>query len=932
MQQPTTARLGVLFLTVLGGLASYVFVPLPGDAQTMINVNVLFDEEDDDLTDGMCLTASGACTLRAALQHANFTGGNFIISLSIGTYAITISGGGENTCVAGDLDIFSANVTLQGSPFGPTVIDGNGLDRCLDIFEGVTVHLENLIFRGGDPGIGSPPGTTSANGGGLRIGGLGANPPTVTMTSVVVEANLADLPGGSVTHGGGIYNAGSLTLTGCSVRQNDAKSNGGGVHTAAGGTTTIIGGSYQQNTANRGGGISNGGTTSLDQVLVCLNTSIAAGGGVRNTGAISIFDSTIELNSAGTPAAASFGGGLENTGGADLVDTTIRANAVTGEGGGVSNSTLASLDLSRVTISGNTSSTDGAGMLALGTVTATNCTISENSAQGVGGGVKSDSPPASGSPSLVFLRNVTIAFNNAAGAGGIQADVFPPGIFELRNSILSDNVPFNYAGLPPITAAGVVLDSDGTLGLLPPHVSGVSAMLGPLQNNGGATETHELLPGSPAIDAGSPADCATTAGPLLEDQRTAPRPEDGDGNGVPVCDLGAYEAPAAPGCVAGNWNLVPTPIHPSARGEIDLAFDSARGKTVLFGDPGGMTDTWEYDGAWQQVASSGPGSRWDHSMAFDSARGVTVLFGGRNNFGLFLSDVWEWDGTAWVAVTTATSPPARHSAAMTYDSARGVVVLFGGRDFANFYGDTWEYDGLDWTQRFPANNPSGRETPAMDFDSNRAVTVLYGGSAGIVQQDTWEWDGNNWLLRVAVSPPGPKTDHGVAYDPSGLRTLVYGGVFSGDEVWGWDGTAWTLAGSGGPGGRTSTGFVHDSARQVTVMFGGYPNATGLPGDDTWEFGCPSLDLFIRGDCEGNLQPNIGDPIRILGYLFPTGPPLTLDCQDACDGNDDGSIDIGDAIFMLTYLFLQGNPPPPPFPGCGSDPTAADPLRCSLHPC
>ncbi|PWT88074.1 MAG: hypothetical protein C5B54_11200 [Acidobacteria bacterium] len=57
-----------------------------------------------------------------------------------------------------------------------------------------------------------------------------------------------------------------------------------------------------------------------------------------------------------------------------------------------------------------------------------------------------------------------------------------------------------------------------------------------MQNNGGATSTHALLPGSPAIDAGDNNGCTST------DQRGANRPQDGNGDGIATCDMGAFEA------------------------------------------------------------------------------------------------------------------------------------------------------------------------------------------------------------------------------------------------------------------------------------------------------------------------------------------------------------------------------------------------------
>jgi len=64
-------------------------------------------------------------------------------------------------------------------------------------------------------------------------------------------------------------------------------------------------------------------------------------------------------------------------------------------------------------------------------------------------------------------------------------------------------------------------------------------MLGPLQNNGGPTQTQALLPGSPAVDAGNPNGCTDGSGNLLKtDQRGAPRPDPEDTGG---CDIGAFE-------------------------------------------------------------------------------------------------------------------------------------------------------------------------------------------------------------------------------------------------------------------------------------------------------------------------------------------------------------------------------------------------------
>ncbi len=91
----------------------------------------------------------------------------------------------------------------------------------------------------------------------------------------------------------------------------------------------------------------------------------------------------------------------------------------------------------------------------------------------------------------------------------------------------------------------------------------------------------------------------------------------------------------------------------------------------------------------------------------------------------------------------------------------------------------------------------------------------------------------------------------------------------------------------------------------------------------------SADLeFIRGDCDEDGKLSITDPIRILGFLF-LGKPELVECQDAADANDSGRVDISDPIYILNHLYKDGPTLPPPFPGCGLDPTA-DGIDCATY--
>jgi hypothetical protein len=94
-------------------------------------------------------------------------------------------------------------------------------------------------------------------------------------------------------------------------------------------------------------------------------------------------------------------------------------------------------------------------------------------------------------------------------------------------------------------------------------------------------------------------------------------------------------------------------------------------------------------------------------------------------------------------------------------------------------------------------------------------------------------------------------------------------------------------------------------------------------------------LFRRGDCNSDEKSNLADAAATVSYLFPTGPAGTEflpDCLDACDSNDDGRIDIADAIRILGWLFRSDPPPPAPGPDqAGLDPTE-DKLSCTPLGC
>lgn len=548
-----------LLIAAIGPIARSV----GATTSSIFTVNSTLDEHNVDASTGLCVsTPSGKCTLRAAIEAANFASTPSKITVPPGVYMLTRPGYDDNALV-GDLDI-KHDLTVQGGGSGATIVDGNGAvthDRVFQILSSASaVTMTGMTIRNG-LSLSSTVGTIG--GGGLYMEGSGH----LQLNDVIFAGNTA-------LNGGGLYTnfasqGGSLEMDHVVVRTNTVIAGGVG---AGGGIFAYIPSSLSQiairdsqvysNSADGTGGglyVDGNNTTqwSIQRSQIYSNTA-ASGGGIGNFVPLALSDSVLHDNH------VSFdGGAIEAFSPLVILRTTLAANSAGRFGGAIfSLATYANpafpefAHIEQSTLSGNFAQYGG-GIYHDGYITPNslltlvNSTVSGNgvSKNGDGGGIYVYGGQAQ-------LLNATVAYNRVYLGSPIRGTGIGAGLyitasatFTAENSLIAKDARGN----------GITLDtpddcfSSGTVGTLAydlilnttncfvtgPQgglIVGQDPLLGPLQNNGGTTQTHALLPGSPAIDTGAPLGCTDDSGnPLTIDQRGGKRPING------ACDIGAYE-------------------------------------------------------------------------------------------------------------------------------------------------------------------------------------------------------------------------------------------------------------------------------------------------------------------------------------------------------------------------------------------------------
>ncbi len=525
------------------------------------------------------LSANGRCSLREAIIAANADrqvdacragNGSDLIHLKKATYQLSVEGILEDAALTGDLDV-RGELAIVGVGSDKTSIRGDTTDRVFDVATGAraamsrisVVGVADMTLRGqDDPGY-----LVHGYGGGIRNagdlslsqtrvsgvsyghggcrycwdgdgGGIFNDRGTVTIEDSVVSGKAAF--GGALTSsygtvringthifGEAIEYGSALTLYATNAEMTQSRVEGSrsdwccSIITGAPGGSLII---RDSTIVNNFGGIHNVGPGQLS----IIDTTIAGNTGVQ-AGA---FGDAAPLLSNGVSATAellrvsirdntnSVTGIVDNAGSMTLRDSVVARNSIASTGGIDSSYPDSSLTLVNTTVSGNSGFQVGGLQVWSGTIRSS--TIADNDGIEITGGIRVWN---------ATIANSVIALNTSTSSPS-SPDCWGPA-FDEEGQIASLGYVFLQAGL----------DCD-IVGDTVTNIRGVDPQLGRLGDNGGTTLSHIPLANGPLIDAGSrmpPSDVLGACPPF--DQIGTGRPNDGDGDGLAVCDIGAIETP-----------------------------------------------------------------------------------------------------------------------------------------------------------------------------------------------------------------------------------------------------------------------------------------------------------------------------------------------------------------------------------------------------
>jgi hypothetical protein len=526
----------VLAVGAASGVAALLTSAAPAGAAAPIVVTSLADD-------------GTGTTLREAIEQANATAGQDTITFQTG-----LSG---TITVASSLPKITDALDIQGPGANLVTVDGANQFALFNFYEVTSDQGFDAIS-----GITITRGLAEnddSSGGGILSRDTTAD---ITISNVVVTRNHATNDGGGIQFFGA---SGTATISGSTISNNVADAGGGGLYATGDGDLDVVitNSTFSGNTAgDRGGAIY---LFDLDATIsgstITGNSADEGGGGIWAEGVdLGISFTTISGNTTSDDG----GGGIKaldysGQGGASSSTLTIRNSTISGNaaqfyGGGLYIRLAGATTIDNSTIANNTAAQAGAIYGGYGGITLNQVTISGNQATNADNGTAVGGIQVAGQQAIgsVSAQRGAGAQAKAPGErtvsraqGGVHAAAV--GTVDAKGVIVSGNSGQDVG----VYRGAVTLDSDhnvvGTvdsgvtvhnLGATQTNVT--NPVLGPLQNNGGATQTMALLPGSPAINAG-PQTVATFAGDEFDQRGTGfARVVDG------VVDVGAYEVQPPP--------------------------------------------------------------------------------------------------------------------------------------------------------------------------------------------------------------------------------------------------------------------------------------------------------------------------------------------------------------------------------------------------
>jgi len=455
----------------LAMLMAFAVAPARADTFT---VSSTLDDVDATPGDGSCATASGACTLRAAVQEANAHAGADVITLPAGTFFLSLTGVNEDSAATGDLDVLES-LQIDGAGRESTIIDGLQGDRILSAVTPISnLTVRDLTMRNGrvtgDGGailIGFAPtvlervrfeGNTSLGFGGAVEQVVGS----LTVTDCVFDRNTAQamvapicgpaigmggggdltVTGSTFTHNRGIdgqtgaieaQTSGKVTITSSTFSSNSAEESGGALLVFGASSLTLAGSTFTGNRSTNGVGTiifsSGSANVTISDTKVLGGSGRLAAVSLHTSGTVVISGSEFSDNvsTAGGPALS-----LDPTAGATIENTVLRRNeSGPSNGGGLFVASGGPITLTDVEATEN-SSKSGGGMYVggTGTVALTRVrAVNNRTTNGQGGGVYVTG-------SQVAITDSTIDGNVGTLGGGLFAST---DTLTISNTTLSNN-------------------------------------------------------------------------------------------------------------------------------------------------------------------------------------------------------------------------------------------------------------------------------------------------------------------------------------------------------------------------------------------------------------------------------------------------------------------------------------------------------------